>query len=148
MVLSQRDNLYYQKAQNRCHGKGADDAGVRHGLLAVQYLNLRERMKPYIARLMKEAHEKGTPVMRPLFYDFPEDPRSWDQEDEYLFGPDVLVAPVMYAKTESREVYLPGGEAWVNFWTGESFEGGRTVTVPAPLDQIPLFVRNQIPWEG
>jgi len=55
---------------------------------------------------------------------------------------------VMYAKTESREVYLPGGEAWVNFWTGESFEGGRTVTVPAPLDQIPLFVRNQIPWEG
>ena len=113
-----------------------------------KYLNLRERMKPYIARLMKEAHEKGTPVMRPLFYDFPEDPRSWDQEDEYLFGPDVLVAPVMYAKTESREVYLPGGEAWVNFWTGESFEGGRTVTVPAPLDQIPLFVRNQIPWEG
>ena len=112
-----------------------------------KYLNLREQMKPYITRLMKEAHEKGTPVMRPLFYDFPEDPRSWDQEDEYLFGPDVLVAPVMYAKTESREVYLPGGEAWVNFWTGESFEGGRTVTVPAPLDQIPLFVRNQIPWE-
>ena len=105
-------------------------------------------MKPYIARLMKEAHEKGTPVMRPLLYDFPDDTRSWDQEDEYLFGPDVLVAPVMYAKTESREVYLPGGEAWVNFWTGEIFEGGRTVTVPAPLDQIPHFVRNQIPWEG
>ena len=94
-----------------------------------KYLNLRERMKPYIARLMKEAHEKGTPVMRPLFYDFPEDPRSWDQEDEYLFGPDVLVAPVMYAKTESSEVYLPGGEAWVTSWTGESFEGGRTVDV-------------------
>ena len=64
-----------------------------------------ERMKPYIARLMKEAHEKGTPVMRPLFYDFPEDPRSWDQEDEYLFGPDVLVVLVMFCQSgEQRDV--------------------------------------------
>ena len=105
-------------------------------------------MKPYIARLMKEAHEKGTPVMRPLFYDFPEDPRSWDQEDEYLFGPDVLVAPVMYAKTESREVYLPGGEAWVNFWTGESFEGGRTVTVPRALRPDPALCQKPNPLGG
>lgn len=67
-------------------------------------------MKPYIARLMKEAHEKGTPVMRPLFYDFPEDPRSWDQEDEYLFGPDVLVAPVMYAKRRAERCICPAGK--------------------------------------
>ena len=58
----------------------------------------------------------------------------------------MLVAPVM-CEAESREVYLPGGKSGVNLdW--KSLEGGRTVTVPAPLDQIPLFVRNQIPWEG
>ena len=61
-------------------------------------------MRPYITRIMEEAHEKGTPVMRPLFYDFPEDSISWECEDQYLFGSDVLVAPVMYAKTESRSV--------------------------------------------
>lgn len=112
-----------------------------------KYLNLREQMRPYITRLMKEAHEKGTPVMRPIFYDFPKDPNSWETEDQYMFGSDVLVAPVMYAKTESRKVYLPGEETWVNFWTRENFEGGQTVTVPAPLDQIPLFIRGKIPWE-
>lgn len=111
-----------------------------------KYLNLREQMKPYIARLMEEAHEKGTPVMRPLFYDFPDDVQSWNCEDQYMFGPDVLVAPVMYAKTDCRSVYLPDGETWINYWTGDTLEGGQTVTVPAPLDQIPLFIRGELPW--
>ena len=111
-----------------------------------KYLCLREQMKPYIAKLMKEAHEKGTPVMRPLFYDFPEDAECWRCEDQYMFGSEVLVAPVMYAKTDSREVYLPAGETWMDYWTGERVEGGKTVAVAAPIDQIPLFVRGKMPW--
>ena len=107
-----------------------------------EYLFLREKMKPYITRIMRQAHEKGTPVMRPLFYDFPKDTRAWETEDAYLFGPDLLVAPVMYAGQTEREVYLPKGAVWTNYWTGEKLKGGQTVTTAAPLEQIPLFMRD------
>ena len=106
------------------------------------YLELREKMKPYIREQMEAAHEKGTPVMRPLFYDFPEDTKSWDIEDQYMFGPDVMVAPVMYENMRERDVYLPEGSEWVNHWTGETFQGGQSVSVDAPLQQIPVFTRN------
>ena len=107
-----------------------------------KYLFLRERMKPYITGLMEQAHEKGTPVMRPLFYDFPEDQKAWEVEDQYLFGPDVLVKPVTEAGCRSVSVYLPAGADWTNAWTGQRYPGGQTVTVDAPLDQIPLFTKN------
>ena len=108
-----------------------------------KYLFLRERMKPYITGLMEQAHEKGTPVMRPLFYDFPEDQKAWEVEDQYLFGPDVLVKPVTEAGCRSVSVYLPAGADWTNAWTGRRYPGGQTVTVDAPLDQIPLFTKNE-----
>jgi alpha-D-xyloside xylohydrolase len=106
------------------------------------YLFMRERMRPYLTRLMEEAHEKGTPVMRPLFYDFPQDQKAWETEDAYMFGPDVLAAPVMYAEQRERSVYLPAGASWKNYWTGETLDGGQCVTVSAPLEQIPLFFRD------
>ena len=106
------------------------------------YLELREKMKPYITELMKAAHEKGTPVMRPLFYDMPDDPKAWEVEDQYMFGPDVLVAPILFEGARSREVYLPAGTEWTNYWTGEKVAGGQTITADAPLAQIPLFTRN------
>ena len=108
-----------------------------------KYLFLREGMKPYITGLMEQAHEKGTPVMRPLFYDFPEDQKAWEVEDQYLFGPDVLVKPVTEAGCRSVIVYLPAGADWTNAWTGRRFQGGQTVTVDAPLEQIPLFTKNE-----
>ena len=106
------------------------------------YLKLREKMKPYLREQMEAAHEKGTPVMRPLFYDFSDDTKSWDIEDQYMFGPDVMVAPVMYENMRVRDVYLPEGSEWVNHWTGETFQGGQSVSVDAPLQQIPVFTRN------
>lgn len=106
------------------------------------YLEMREKLKPYITEQMQAAHEKGTPVMRPLFYDFPKDAACWECEDEYLFGPDILVAPVLYAKISERQVYLPAGETWVEYWSGRQFDGGQTITVPTPIEQIPLFLRN------
>ena len=106
------------------------------------YLNLREKMRPYIAELMKEAHEKGTPVMRPLFYDFPEDKECWNVEDEYMFGPDVLVKPITDEGCTQTRIYLPEGSEWTNAWTGEKYAGGQTVEVAAPIEQIPVFTRN------
>ncbi len=108
-----------------------------------KYLFLRERMRPYTQSVMREAHEKGSPVMRPLFYGFPEDKKAWEIEDQYLFGGDILVAPILYAGQRQREVYLPRGAAWTEVWTGKRFDGGVTVTVDAPIDQIPLFVKDE-----
>ncbi len=108
-----------------------------------KYLFLRERMRPYTQSVMREAHEKGSPVMRPLFYGFPEDKKAWEIEDQYLFGGDILVAPILYAGQRQREVYLPKGESWTEVWTGKRFDGGVTVTVDAPIDQIPLFVKDE-----
>ena len=107
-----------------------------------KYLFLRERMRPYTEKAMAQAHEKGTPVMRPLFYGYPQDSQTWEVEDQYLYGDHILVAPVMYAGQTSRQVYLPEGAVWTNVWTREEFLGGQTILVDAPLDRIPLFVSD------
>ncbi|WP_270567740.1 glycoside hydrolase family 31 protein [Clostridium beijerinckii] len=107
-----------------------------------KYLKIREAMMPYITTLMEEAHKKGTPVMRPMFYDFPEDKLCWENESQYMFGPNILVAPIMEKGQTEREVYLPAGSNWTNAWTKEKMEGGQTILVDAPIDQIPLFLRD------
>lgn len=88
-----------------------------------QYLMIRESMRDYIRGLMQEAHEKGTPIMRPLFYDFPDDQMCWEVEAQYMFGPDILVAPITKKGIRSRRVYLPKGLSWKNIWTGDIQEG-------------------------
>ena len=110
-----------------------------------KYLKLRESLRPYIKQQMEIAHEKGTPVMRPLMYDFSDDECAWEVEDEYMFGSKYLVCPVMEAGARSRTVYLPvlaDGERWVDAATGTEYDGGQTVTVAAPLEQIPVFERK------
>jgi Alpha-glucosidases, family 31 of glycosyl hydrolases len=124
---------------------GADNEVWSYGSkvydICKKYLDIRERMLPYIKTLMEEAHKKGTPVIRTLFYEYPEDNRCWEIEDEYLFGSDILVAPILYAGVNERFVYLPKGEKWQNAWTGEICVGGDIVLVNAPIDEIPLFIR-------
>ncbi len=107
-----------------------------------KYLFIRENLRPYIRTCMQQASESGSPVMRPLFYDFPEDPASWEVEDSYMFGPDLLVSPVMEAGADSRTIYLPRGAQWTDAYTHKVYEGGQTVTVPAPIDVIPVMVRD------
>ncbi len=106
------------------------------------YLFIRERLRPYIRQLMKDASETGAPVMRPLFYDFQQDEKCWSVEDAYMFGPDLLIAPIMEAGAETREICLPKGCRWVDAYTGETYEGGQTVTVPAPIGIIPVMMRE------
>jgi len=112
-----------------------------YGILR-EYLFLRERMRPYIMEQMAGAAEKGCPPMRPLFFDFPDDVSAAAVDDQFLFGPDLLVAPVLVSGATRRTVYLPAGASWTDAWTGEAHAGGQTIDSPAPLDCIPLFVRN------
>lgn len=105
------------------------------------YLFRRERLRPYIMAHLQIAHETGLPLMRPLWVDFPADATAWTVEDQFMFGPDLLVAPVLEAGARERPVYLPAGTAWTDAWTGEPLTGGQTVTAAAPLARIPLYLR-------
>jgi len=105
-------------------------------------LFIRERLKPYIMEQMEIAHREGIPPMRPLFFDFPKDGQSWLEDDQFMFGPDVLVAPVLFHGHRSRQVYLPPSTTWRDAWTGDVYEGGQVIVADAPLDRIPLFLRG------
>lgn len=104
------------------------------------YIELRYRLMPYIYTLAREAHDTGMPLVRPLFFADPENPVLADADDAYLFGDDLLVAPVVQPGQTQKDVTLPSG-TWVNYWTDRAFDGGQTVTVDAPLGRLPLFVR-------
>ena len=106
-----------------------------------KYLRLRYQLMPYIYSLGYQTWLSGAPFMRALPLDFPNDPKVADLRDEYMFGPAFLVAPVTDQGATSREVYLPAGTDWYNFWTNERVKGGQMITVAAPIDTIPLFVR-------
>ena len=107
-----------------------------------KYLFIREKLRPYIRECMERAHTKGEPVMRPLFFDFCTDLKSWDIDDEYMFGPDILVAPILSEGAESRKVYLPEGVKWRESSTGRVYDGGQTASANAPIDIIPVFIRD------
>jgi len=105
-------------------------------------LRLRDKLKPYIMEQMKTAEQTGMPPMRPLLVDFHDDANAWDVEDQFMFGPDLLVAPVLNLGQREREVYLPAGTTWTHAWTGDSYDGGQAVEVDAPLEQAPVFVKK------
>jgi len=104
---------------------------------------LRERLRPYVMEQMKLASEKGLPPMRPVFFDFADDPAAAAVEDQFLFGPDLLVAPITQYQARSREVYLPAGADWMDAWSGETVAGGQWITADAPLEHIPVYVRGE-----
>jgi alpha-D-xyloside xylohydrolase len=110
--------------------------------ILVKYMELRETLRDYTRQLMKEAHENGAPIMRTLFFEFQNDEKVWDINDEYLYGPDILVAPIIYEGATSREVYLPKGSDWTDAHTGKIYNGGQTIVVEAPIEVIPVFLRD------
>lgn len=106
-----------------------------------RYVHLREDLRDYTRAVMRVAHEEGQPVLRGMFHDFPDDATCWDLTDQYMFGPDLLVAPVVEPGARSREVYLPAGTTWTALATGEVVDGGQVLHVDAPIDVIPVFAR-------
>lgn len=109
--------------------------------IMLDYLKLRWSLKPYIEKLMKEAHEDGSPLMRTMFYEFPDDAKCWEVIDQYMFGDKYLVAPILEAGRSERKVYLPAGK-WENIHDHRIYEGSDTITCDAPLDIIPVFERK------
>ncbi len=96
---------------------------------------------PYVYSLAWKVTSEDYTIQRPLVMDFREDPAVWEIGDQFMFGPAFLVSPVLIEHATSRSVYLPAGAGWYDFWTGGRTAGGTQVTVPAPLDRIPLAVR-------
>jgi len=99
-------------------------------------------LAPYAETLCDEAAATGLPLQRPLFLHFEEDEYAYAVETQYLYGPDLLVAPVIEAGAETWPVYLPAGARWVHLWGGERYEGGQEVRVPCPAGQPPVFHRE------
>lgn len=128
----------------RVLNSGADNEVWSYGdeayPILVKYMQLRESMRPYVRRLMNEAHTDGLPLMRAMFYEFPEDPECTVIRDQYMFGDTYLVAPVLEAGARSRKVYLPAG-VWKNTDTGEMISGPVTVDAAAPLETMPVFMK-------
>jgi alpha-D-xyloside xylohydrolase len=109
--------------------------------ILVSHLKLRENLRPYIRKQMQITHERGLPVMRPLFVDFPNDARCEEITDQYLFGSEMMVAPVLYAGATKRSVYFPNSTEWIDAWSGKVFSGGGEELVNAPIDRIPVFLK-------
>jgi alpha-D-xyloside xylohydrolase len=106
------------------------------------YIFLRERLRPYLHSVARETSKTGVPIMRPLLLEFSHDETCWDVDDQFMFGPDLLVAPVLEQGADDRSVYLPAGTKWTDAWTGASVPGGAVVTTDAPLERIPIFLRD------
>ncbi len=103
-------------------------------------ISLRYRLLPYIYTVMAEASSTGIPAMRPMVFEFPEEAPFAETDDEFMFGSDLLVAPVVTEGDSGRNVELPRG-TWYDFWSGVPLEGGKSVTVEAPISRIPVFAR-------
>ena len=129
----------------RSHGNRRENEVWSFGKAAepilVKYLKLRYQLLPYIYSQAYSSKETGAPFMRALFMDFPSDPIAITANDEYMFGPAFLVAPVTSQGAAERSVYLPAGTDWYDFWTNHRYHGGQTITAKAPIDTLPLFVR-------
>ncbi len=116
--------------------------GKENEKILTKYIHLREAMRPYTRQLMTEAHKLGRPVMRPMFYEFPEQEDCWHLQEQYMFGSDLLVAPVMYKNMTKCPVYLPQGCRWIHLHNQKIYESGQTIFVDTPLDIIPVFIKE------
>ncbi|MDE7231877.1 MAG: alpha-glucosidase [Lachnospiraceae bacterium] len=106
-----------------------------------RYYDIRISLHDYIKKLYEEAHTNGSPLLRAMFYEFPEDVKCWELQDQYMFGDRFLVAPILHLNEWKRDVYLPAGK-WKLTSTGEVYDGGRTISVDAPIDYMPVLERQ------
>ncbi|MBN2267802.1 MAG: alpha-glucosidase [Acholeplasmataceae bacterium] len=109
--------------------------------LMARMTSIRVDLKPYIHYLYDDAILKGYPVQRPLFMHYENDEKTYDLQYEYLFGPDIYIKPVVQPNQRAQELYLPQDE-WIHLWSGESYQGGQTVTILCPIGYPPVFYRK------
>lgn len=106
-----------------------------------KYLKLRYRLLPFLYTTLEEAHRTGVPLFRPLLLNYQDDKSTYNLDDEFMIGEDLLVAPILKPNITSRLVYLPKG-IWYDYWTSKKFEGGTMIRADAPLETVPMFVRG------
>jgi len=137
--------LVYAPDGERLQDEGADNEIWSYGEkvypILENCLKLRESLRDYTRETMREAHEEGKPVMRPMFYEFPADETCADLKDQYLYGSRYLVAPVLEPGMKTRSVYLPKGTQWRAMRDGEVLDGGQWVIAPTPIESMPVFER-------
>ncbi len=129
---------------NNYNGAAIPDSSQLHNPqvepICRKYLELRYRLLPYLYSAVRECATTGMPILRALWLHHPDDPKAVARQDEYLWGRDVLVAPVVEQGATSRKIYLPRG-AWFDFWTGERVQGGAEIRREVDLETTPLYVR-------
>lgn len=129
----------------RVHGTGAPKEMWRFDeptqKILADFDRLRYHLLPYIYSTSWQVANQGDTMMRGLVMDFRNDPAVYDIADQFLFGPGLMVCPVVSPGAESRSVYLPKNETWTDFWTGKTYAGGQTIEAKAPISRLPLFVR-------
>ncbi|HKP36217.1 MAG TPA: TIM-barrel domain-containing protein [Pyrinomonadaceae bacterium] len=106
-----------------------------------KYLKLRYRLLPFLYTTLEEAHRTGVPLFRPLMLNYQDDPNTYNLDDEFMIGEDLLVAPIVKPDVTSRLVYLPKG-VWYDYWTNKKYAGGTMIRADAPLETVPMFVRG------
>ena len=139
----------------RSHGSGTDRAIYQFGKegesyydIIHRYINLRYALLPYIYSTDRRVYDEGFSFMRAMGIAYPADVATHGLKDEFMFGRDLLVAPVLQPQAEQRSVYLPKGDNWTDVWTGQKYEGGQEVRRDVDLSLMPLYVRQGtiIPW--
>lgn len=105
-----------------------------------RYIELRYRLLPYLYTVFEDMTRTGAPIVRPLFFDYPRDPRCRNRDYQYMVGRDILCAPVVEEGARTRTLYLPEGN-WYDFWTNEPVAGGREITVESPVEHLPMYIR-------
>jgi len=128
-----------------CGGGGGPNEvwTYQHADIITKIIMLRESIRPYVEFHLRMAHLTGTPITRPMVYDFP-DVECYNAEDQFMFGPDWLVAPVLVSNATHRSVYLPtlySGQTWSHYYTQQSYPGGQRVNISVTLADFPLFQR-------
>ncbi len=106
-----------------------------------KYIKLRYKLLPYIYDMMREASKSGSPLIRPLLFNYQKDSKTYEINDEFMCGDNLLVAPVVTQGSTARMIYLPEGNEWVDYWSGEIHKGGQYIIKEAPLDTCPIYVK-------
>jgi alpha-glucosidase len=109
--------------------------------VARRYVRLRYELLPYMQNLFRAAEQTGAPIWRPLLYEFQNDERTYDVEDQFMFGDRIMVAPIVDQGKERRRIYLPEGSRWVDYWNGTTFAGGRYIERQTGIETLPLYIR-------
>lgn len=106
-----------------------------------KYIKLRYKLIPYLYDMMYKCEESGAPIIRPLLFNYQNDKKTYEINDEFNFGDNILVSPVVEQGARHKLVYLPEGDNWIDYWTGEEHKGGQYIIKEAPLDICPIFIK-------